>query len=63
MILPGHLVITDVSVDYAADGSFNLYEGEIKNGGGFPKMINLSISFSDLRMRFSDDYLVKEGSK
>jgi len=63
MILPGHLVITDVSVDYAADGSFNLYEGEMQDGGGFPKMINLSISFSDLRMRFSDDYIVKEGSK
>lgn len=65
MILPGHLVITDISVDYAADGSFNLYDGELKKGGGFPKMINLSISFSDLRMRFSDDYLVpkKKDSK
>jgi hypothetical protein len=56
MISPGIMVIKDISVDYAPDGSFNLYSST--EGGGFPKMINLSLSLADLKMRTSEDYRV-----
>lgn len=58
MLSPGHMVIKDISVDYAPDGSFNLYDSEIK-GGGFPKMINLSLALADVTMRTSEDYSEK----
>lgn len=58
MLSPGHMVIKDISVDYAPDGSFNLYDGEIK-GGGFPKMINLSLALADVTMRTAEDYSEK----
>jgi hypothetical protein len=51
MILPGHVVITEVNVDYGSDGNMTLHEVD-----GFPKAITLTISFADLKMRYSQDY-------
>lgn len=54
MIAPGHMVITDISVDYAPDGSMGIYVED-----GFPKSINLSLTLEDVRMRTSEDYEIR----
>lgn len=59
MLSPGHMVIKDISVDYAPDGSFNLYDSGLEDGGGFPKMINLSLALADVIMRTAEDYSEK----
>lgn len=50
LILPGRVVITDINIDYGSEG------GMVLHNDGFPKMISFAISFSDLTMRYAEDY-------
>lgn len=43
-------VITSLNVDYAADGSFALFQD------GFPKQINMSMTFAEMRVTYAQEY-------
>lgn len=43
-------VMTSLNVDYGADGAFSLYQD------GFPKQINLSMTFAEMRITYAQEY-------
>ena len=43
-------VLTNMSVDYGADGAFSLF------ADGFPKQINMSLSFAEARVTYGEEY-------
>lgn len=43
-------VLTSMNVDYGADGVFSVFQD------GFPKQINLSLSFSEMRITYAQEY-------
>ena len=43
-------VLTSISVDYASDGAFMLYND------GFPKQIGLALNFAEVELKYAQDY-------
>ena len=43
-------VLTGISVDYASDGAFMLYND------GFPKQIGLALNFAEVELKYAQDY-------